>query len=155
MVLEQVFSPESVILNLESKDKNSLFEEMLGAIISVQPDIDRDRALAALHGREEKMSTGIMHGIAVPHGTCDSVANVVGAIGISRSGIEYDSLDGAPVNLVFMLLCNPNATEIHLAVLKDLASILQNPAFIKEVMEKTSGQEVYDLLCRYKSSLVG
>ena len=70
MILDQVFSPESVILNLESSDKEELFEELLESIVAVQPEIDRAQALSALRERESKMSTGIMHGIAVPHGHC-------------------------------------------------------------------------------------
>lgn len=154
MTLEQVFVPERVVLNLESSDKEELFEELLNVLVSAQPSIDWTEALAALKEREAKMSTGIMHGIAVPHGNCNSVSDVIGVIGISRAGIDYEALDKAPVHLVFMLLCNPKATEAHLEVLKELATVMQNPAFIKEVMEKTSGQEVYDLLCECKATVL-
>lgn len=154
-MLEQVFSPKSIILDLESTEKDELFEEMVEAIVSVQPTIDRAQALAALREREAKMSTGIMHDIAVPHGNCMTVKSTVGAIGISRKGIEYDSLDKAPVHLVFMMLSNPSETEEHLEVLKVLAAVLQNPEFAKDITEKQSAQEVYELLCTYESSLAG
>lgn len=152
MILDKVFSPECVVLNLESSDKDELFEEMVQCLVSWHPEIDRDQALSALREREAKMSTGIMHGIAVPHGNCDTARSVVGAIGISRGGVDYDSLDKAPVHLVFMLLCNPGETDLHLQVLKELASILQNPLFGKQLQEKTSAQQVYDLLCSYEES---
>lgn len=154
-MLEQVFSPKSVILNLESTEKDELFEEMVEAIVSVQSSVDRAQALNALNERESKMSTGIMHDIAVPHGSCMTVKGIVGAIGISRNGIDYDSLDKAPVHLVFMLLSGIEETEKHLAVLKELASVLQNPNFVKEVQEQKSAQAVYDLLCKYEISLAG
>ncbi len=153
MSLEQIFSQKSIILNLESTEKDELFEEMLEAIVAVQPNINRKEALDALNERESKMNTGIMHNIAIPHGNCASAHDVVGAIGISHSGIEYDSLDKAPVYIVFMLLCNPSAVEQHLAVLKDLASVLQNPSFVKEIMEKNSQSEVKELLCKYNAAL--
>ena len=152
MILEKVFSPETVILNLESTDKDELFEEMVEAIVRVHPELDRAQALTALRERESKMSTGIMHGIAVPHGNCASATDVVGAIGIRHAGIDYDSLDKAPVNLVFLVLCNPEQPEMHLSVLKELASVLQNPGFVADVMEKKTAQEVYDLLCAYKNA---
>lgn len=154
-MLERVFSPKSIILNLESTEKDELFEEMVESIVSVQPTVDRAQAIAALKEREAKMSTGIMHDIAVPHGSCMTVQKTVGAVGISRKGIEYDSLDKAPVHLVFMLLSNSSETERHLEVLKVLAAILQNPAFAKELLEKQSAQEVFELMCRYESSLAG
>ena len=153
MILDQVFSPESVILNLESSDKEELFEELLESIVAVQPEIDRAQALSALRERESKMSTGIMHGIAVPHGHCPCVKNVVGAIGISRKGIDYDALDKAPVSLVFMVLSAPEETERHLKVLKALASILQNPMFAKQIVEMQNARQVYDLVCQYEASL--
>ena len=64
MVLQQVFSPKSIILDLQSTEKDELFEEMLEAVVAVQPDIDRSEALHALRERESKMSTGIMHSVA-------------------------------------------------------------------------------------------
>lgn len=152
MILEKVFSPETVILNLESTDKDELFEEMVEAIVRIHPELDRAQALQALRERESKMSTGIMHGIAVPHGNCATARDVIGAIGISRAGIDYESLDKAPVNLVFLILCNPEQPEMHLSVLKELASVLQNPGFVADVMEKKTAQEVYDLLCAYKNA---
>ena len=152
MILEKVFSPETVILNLGSTDKDELFEEMVEAIVRIHPELDRAQALQALRERESKMSTGIMHGIAVPHGNCATARDVIGAIGISRAGIDYESLDKAPVNLVFLILCNPEQPEMHLSVLKELASVLQNPGFVADVMEKKTAQEVYDLLCAYKNA---
>ena len=152
MILEKVFSPKTVILDLESSEKDELFEEMVESIVAVQPGLNREKALAALRERESKMSTGIMHAIAAPHGNCDSVTEAVGAIGISRKGVEYDSLDRAPVNVVFLILCNPGQPEAHLSVLKELATVLQNPNFVKEVMGKSTQQEVYDLICSYKES---
>lgn len=153
MVLDQVFSPESVIMQLESSDKEELFEELLESLVAVQPEIDRAQALAALRDRESKMSTGILHGIAVPHGHCDCVKGIIGAIGISRKGIDYEALDKAPVNLVFMVLSSPQETEKHLKVLKALASILQNPLFAKEIVEKQNARQVYELVCQYEASI--
>lgn len=153
MVLDQVFSAESVILNLQSKDKNALFAEMLDAVKSANPGVDKEEALNAICEREAKMSTGIMHDIAVPHGSCNSVKKTIGAIGISRDGIDYKALDGEPVHFVFMLLSGTNETEGHLSALKELASILQNPAFIKELKNMDSQEAVYNLICNYENGV--
>lgn len=147
MILGKVFSPKSTIVSLESEDKDELFEELAQSIFSQHPEIDREDALSALRSREEKMSTGIMRGIAVPHGICASVSGCVGAIGISRSGIDYDSLDGSPVRLVFMLLRGPDGNELHLEVLKMLARILQDAAFTEELLQRKTPEEVFDFLC--------
>lgn len=151
MVFSKIFSPKSIIVNLESEDKDELFEEMVQVIHSEHPEVGRDDALSVLHAREAQMSTGIMHGVAVPHGICSSVKGCVGAIGISRKGIDYDALDGSPVNLVFMLLCSPNDNNILLEILKELAVVLQDPLFITKLFEKISPQEVFDALCEAES----
>lgn len=146
MILSNVFSPKGINLNLQSKDKDELFEEMIECLVAVQPGIDRAQVLAAIKERESKMSTGIMHGIAIPHGRCACVDGVIGAVGISRQGVDYQSLDGAPVRLVFMFVCGENEAESHLEVLKELASVLQEPSFSKSMMEKTSAEDVYQML---------
>ncbi len=147
MIFSKVFSPESIILNLESEEKDELFEEMVQVIHSVNPEVNREDALKALNERESQMSTGIMHGIAVPHGICSSVKGCVGAIGLSRKGIDYDALDGSPVNIVFMFLSGSGENELHLKLLKKLAEVLQDPLFVAKLFEKTSAQEILDAIC--------
>ena len=154
MVLDKVISSKNIILNIQSKDKDSLFEELVDSILKVYPNINRKEALDALHDRESKMTTGIMHGIAVPHASCPSSSDTVGAIGICRDGMDYNSLDGHPVNYVFMLLSNPTETEKHLAVLKDLSSVLQNPSFTKDLESAATSEEAHELLVRYESNLL-
>lgn len=143
MVLGQIFSPKGINLNLQSQDKDELFEEMVESLVAVRPGLDRAELLEAVKVREEKMSTGIMHGIAVPHGKCSAVEGIVGAVGVSRQGIEYGSLDKAPVHLVFMFICGEKEDEAHLEVLKELASLMQEPSFLKSAMEKTSVEDFY------------
>jgi PTS system fructose-specific IIC component/PTS system nitrogen regulatory IIA component len=150
MVLGQVFSPKSIIVNLESEDKDEVFEEMVESLLSVQPQINRNAAVDALRERESKMSTGIIHAIAVPHGITDSVKGIVGAVGISHKGIDYDSLDKAPVNLIFMLLISPEEREKHLQVLASISKVLQNSDCVNALLEKKTAQEVYDTLCSFE-----
>ena len=146
MVLEDVFSKECIFIELESVEKDELFEEMVEALHSVRAIFNRDEAVAALNAREEKMSTGIMHNVAVPHGVLSSLDGVVGAVGISSKGIDYDSLDKAPVRLVFMLLAGQNEMEKHIQILKSLAVILQKEGFIGKLCACKTQTEAYNLI---------
>ncbi len=146
MNLQHVFSRQSIILDLQSTDKDELFEEMLQAVITAQPDINREEALSALSERESKMTTGIIHSVAVPHCRIDTVRGVAGAIGLSKRGIDYDSLDGSPVHFVFMLVCNPVDDALHLEVLKALSLKLENPLFLQNLSECKTSDDVCDLL---------
>ena len=88
MLLDKVFNPKAVNIDLKSEDKDEVFEELIEELVSVNPSLDRSVALAAVKEREAKMSTGIMSGIAVPHAKTSAVTDVQGAIGISRSGMS-------------------------------------------------------------------
>jgi PTS system fructose-specific IIC component/PTS system nitrogen regulatory IIA component len=155
MILGKVFNSKAIIVNLESETKDEAFEELIESLIAIHPEINRAKALQAVQEREAKMSTGIMKGIAVPHGKVCAVKNVIGAVGISKSGIDYDALDKAPVNLIFLLLTDPEDHEYHLSVLIRLSQALDSPAFVSAVLEKTTPQEVYDVLCKFDSLLDG
>jgi mannitol/fructose-specific phosphotransferase system IIA component (Ntr-type) len=149
-MLSKLITPANIKVDLESTEKDEVFEELLEVIVAAQPGISRQEALEALDIREEKMSTGIIPGIAVPHAVCDSVHGAVAAVGLSHSGIEYASLDGTPVNFVIMLLFAEGDTESHLQTMKDVASVLQHPDFMKVIMAKKTPQEVYDALCNFE-----
>lgn len=152
MVLEDVFTKETVIVDLESTEKDELFEEMVEALHSDYPEIDRAEAIFALNDRESKMSTGIMHSVAVPHAVVPSLKGLVGAIGISRKGIDYDSLDKAPVYIVFMILAGEGQTEKHVQILKSLAVVLQKPGFVEKLSSCSSAADVYNLIIETEHS---
>jgi PTS system fructose-specific IIC component/PTS system nitrogen regulatory IIA component len=154
MIFGQVFNPKSIKICLESDTKDEVFEELIETIIVAHPEVNRADALQALQEREAKMSTGIMKGIAVPHGKLRDVKGVIGAVGISKKGIDYDALDKSPVNLVFMLLTDPDDSEYHLTFLKRLSQVLDSPAFVSAVMEKSTAQDVYDTLCKFESIVI-
>lgn len=149
MILTDIFTENSVILSLQSTDKDEVFEEMTETVIAQNSDLKREEVLASLHEREAKMSTGIMHAIAVPHGYSEKEKKVTGVIGISKNGIDYESLDGAPVNVIFMIICNPMDSETHLKVLKELAVVLQNKNFISDILVLNNKKDVIQLIERY------
>ena len=153
MLLDKVFNPRAVNIDLKSEDKDEVFEELIEELVSVNPSLDRSVALAAVKEREAKMSTGIMSGIAVPHAKTSAVTDVQDAIGISRSGIDYDALDGKPVHLIVLILSGADSTELHLRVLKRLARLLENSEFYAELMEQKTAEAAYNVFCKYEKEL--
>jgi len=135
------------------KNKGVSSEELLEVLVSAQPGIDRAEALAALKERENKMTTGIIPGIAVPHAISNSVKGVVGAIGISRNGIDFGSLDNKPVHVVFMLLFSPNETERHLQIMKQFAGLLHHQELCNSLVKAKSAEEICDLICSCEKSM--
>jgi len=131
ILLTDIFDPRSIKLNLESASKEEAFAELIGAVASLHPELDPAEVLAAIVARENKMSTGIAPGVAIPHAICkgagDKSAGIIGAIGISKAGIEYDALDGKPVHAIFMLIIGERAN--HLRALNQICALAQSEGF--------------------------
>ncbi len=153
MKLAEIFKPETIIVSLENTERDAVFEELVDKIESVHPGFDKAKALAAIRERESKMTTGIMSGIAIPHGRSEVAEGVLGAVGISKPGINYGSLDNMPVHVVFLMISSPDASEIHLGVMKKLAQVLMNPDFSKKLQELSSADAVYSALCSAEAGI--
>ena len=153
MVLGEVFSPNAIIVDLQSEDKEEVIAELVEQLVAHIPGADRSQLLSSVLNREEKMSTGIMPGIAIPHGKSETLNGIHGVIGISRSGIDFDSLDGKPTYLFLLIISSTNENERHLFVLKRLAQILENKSFYKEIMEQKSPSDIHRVLVRYEDQL--
>lgn len=155
MLLQRVFAPGSIKIGLESDDKDELFEELVDLLAKEGGrDFPRAAVLAAVRDREDKMSTGIKRGIALPHGKAEGLGGLSGALGISRRGIEYSSLDGEPVYLVFMLVSAPKDSEIHLAALKRLAVLLDDPEFYADLLRADTPERANSVIRNYETRLI-
>ena len=104
--------------------------------------------------RESKLSTGIGRGVAIPHALCEGVEGVHGVIGISRQGIDFQSLDNEPVHIVFMLVSGVKDCDFHLQVIKRLASLLQNPDFLKKILSATNSQDAYNCILEFERMVI-
>ncbi len=154
MLLQQVFAADRIKVGLESTEKDELFEELVELLArSGGRSFPRAGVLAAIREREEKMSTGIKKGIALPHGKAEGVEGIVGAIGISHRGVAYEALDGEPVYLVFMLVSSPKDSELHLRALKGLARLLDDPEFYTELLEAENAERAFGVIKRYEDLL--
>ncbi len=151
-MLSSFISPASIKVALESTEKEECFAELLEVLVAENPDLNRREAMTALVAREEKMSTAVFPFVAVPHALCSSAGDTLVAVGISRSGIEFDSPDPKEnpehpvVNVVFEILFEEKDTETHLHVLRDILQLVSNPDFIKNVLQAKTSQEVYELI---------
>ncbi|MBP5519551.1 MAG: PTS sugar transporter subunit IIA [Treponema sp.] len=151
-MLSSFISPACIKVGLESSEKEESFAELLEVLIANNPDLDRREAMNALITREEKMSTAVFPGVAVPHALCGSAKDTLVAVGISRFGIEFDApepnLDSAnpAVNIIFEILFEEKDTETHLHVLRDILQLVRNPDFVKNILQAKSSQEVYNII---------
>ena len=104
MKISELLNQDLIKVGLEGDEKEEVFEELIDLLVRQDRLADRDAARQAILTREEKQSTGIGRGVAIPHGKSGTITQLTAALGISSEGIEYDSLDGEPVRVVFLLL---------------------------------------------------
>jgi len=154
MLLQQIFVPQCIKVGLQSEDKEELFEELVEVLARNDGrDFPRSATLAAIRDREAKMSTGIKKGIALPHGKVPGLEGLSGVLGISKRGIDYDSLDGEPIFIVFMLVSSPKESELHLSALKRLAQLLDDPEFYTELVGAQTPERAFEVVKRFEDRL--
>ncbi len=155
MLLKQVFPADCIKVGLESEYKDELFEELVDVYVRAHADFaDRDEIIRAINERESLMSTGIKKGIAIPHGKTPAVNGIRGVMGISKTGIDYEALDGEPVYLVFLILSSPSESEQHLRVLRNLAMLLDNPSFQADLMSAATADEANRVIQKYEETVI-
>ena len=149
-----IFSPKDIRVSLESEDKDEVLEELLEILVTNNPGLNRARILEGLKVREEKMSTGIFPGVAIPHVSEESVPKVLCAIGVSKKGIDFDSFHKKPTHIFFLIISSMDNHTVQLRILQSLSFILNDKSFVTTIMEKKTSQEVFDAL-RYFENLDG
>jgi len=131
---------------LESKDKPDVIRELVQILKDAGEIEEFDEVLEAVQDREFKRSTGLQDGIAVPHGKTSAVSTLKLAIGITADGIDFDSLDGEPSKLFFLLVAPPNMSGPHVEALAEIAKIANSKAFCKAIVSANDPQEVVELM---------
>jgi len=152
-LLHDLFSASRIKCHLEAEDKEEVFEELVDLLVTQYKTNDRDQILEAIRRREEKMSTGIKKGIAIPHAKTNFTRGVIGVLGVSDHGIDYESLDGEPVRILFLLVSSEEDAAMHLAVLKKIALLVENEGFSRDVLSAGSPEKVSRIIARYEEML--
>ncbi len=153
VLLHDLFSAPRIKCHLEAEDKAEVFEELVDLLVTQYHTGSRDEILDAIRRREEKMSTGIKRGIAIPHAKTRFTRGVIGVLGVSDHGIDYESLDGEPVRILFLLVSSEEDAATHLAVLKKIALLVENDAFSREVVAAGSPEKVNHIIKKYEEMI--
>lgn len=131
MDLGDILSNEQIITDLQAADRWQAIDELINNLVAtgrIKPE-DHDSIAAVVKKRESSMSTGIGFGIGIPHASTDLIQEVVGALGRSRKGVNFDSLDNQPVNLVMLFLVPQGQFQKHLHTLANIAKLLHKTEF--------------------------
>ena len=137
---------ETINLNLESKNKNTVIRELYNNLRQTNLIKDEEQGLNDIFKREDMGSTGIGKRIALPHAKTKAVDELMITFGISRNGISYNSVDDENVNIFFMFLCPENKTREYLKVLARISRLIREEKFVNDLLKATSNQEILELI---------
>jgi len=145
MELIEYIEDENIDLNFTANNKEEALKK-LAELVSNNRNIDSKKILEVLKDREELGSTGIGNGVAIPHGKFEIDKDIIGAIAISKEGVEFNSIDGKPVNIFFVFISSPSATNIHLKLLAKISKLLMNEEIRKSIKNVNSKEDLKKLL---------
>ena len=146
MKLSEILEENYIIPDLKAIDKKGVLEELSDAIIGHDPSLDKSSLVKVLLERERLGSTGIGDGVAIPHGKFHGISHPIISFGRSREGLDFESMDGEPAFLFFLLVAPEDSASVHLKALAKIARILKNSSFRKILMEAPTRKELYQTI---------
>jgi PTS system fructose-specific IIC component len=145
MKVHELLETNKILTGFKSEDKNDVINELVDLLKDDDRVIDLEEVRSCVFEREEKMSTGVGKGFAIPHGKTNSVTDILAAFGKSEKPIDYNSLDGESVHLVFLLIGKENLLAKHIKLLSRISRMMNNEAFRKKLIEADSKEEILKL----------
>ncbi|MDD5766522.1 MAG: PTS sugar transporter subunit IIA [Candidatus Marinimicrobia bacterium] len=146
MRISNLLSAETIVLSLKHSDKEGIVEELLDLAMKTGKVKDRKKALKDLLDREDLGSTGLENGLAIPHARTNSVNGIALALGISKEGIDFQSADGKPSHLFFLLLAAENETSVSVQVLALIARMNLSAQFRSKMISAESPESALEII---------
>ncbi|MDY6852189.1 MAG: PTS sugar transporter subunit IIA [Thermodesulfobacteriota bacterium] len=145
MKLLDIMKKGAILPELAARHKKEALEELC-AVLAAQEGLDAAPLLEVLLEREKLGSTGIGEGIAIPHGKTGSTDKLLVACGRSHEGVDFDSMDGKPTHIFFLLLAPENTAGAHLKALAKISRLLKDSSFRRDMLDAPGAPEIYDLI---------
>ena len=151
MKITEFLGPDAVIPELIAKDKPGILRELAGPLARHMP-VPSDSIFRMLVEREEIGTTGIGEGVAIPHGKLSGVPRLTASFGVSRGGVDFQSIDGKPTQLFFALIAHDssmgNVAGLHLRALARISRLFKSPAFREAILKAQGAEAIYNLIAR-------
>ncbi len=145
MKILDVLQPRTILPDLQSRDKKGVIEELVRPMADMA-NLKFEDLVRVLMERERLGSTGIGGGIGIPHGKLKNLENLLLGVGVSRKGVNFESMDGRPTHIFFLLITPESETGLHLKLLARISRILKNEQFKENLMHVTDKDEIYRII---------
>jgi mannitol/fructose-specific phosphotransferase system IIA component (Ntr-type) len=153
MRLTEILKPQNIKLPLEATTKSEAIGELVTLLAGKAEVSDAKKVLAAVLERESTRTTGIGNGLAIPHGKCTGTDHLVMASGRPKTPIDFQAIDGRPVNLIWLLTSPPDKTGPHIHALARISRLMTIDKFRQALAEAKTAQEIYDAIVKQESAL--
>ena len=145
MKICEVLDKSTVIPELESTTKEDVIAELLNLFKDDKRVLNLDEVKSSVMEREKIMSTGVGNGFGIPHCKTNKVDGILAAFGKTKNPIDFDALDGNPVNLIFLLICNDNLVAPHIKLLSRISLLMNNSEIRDKLNAAKTTEEIYDI----------
>jgi len=146
MALYELLNVNSIVPNLQAETKDGVIEELVDVLDRAGRVSDRNAVLDAVLERERAMSTGLEDGIAVPHAKTAAVDTLTAALGVRREGLDFESADGKPTKIVFLLIAEQNNPGPHVRALAKLARLLSDPEMRAALIHAKTAEDILEII---------
>jgi PTS system nitrogen regulatory IIA component len=146
MKIGDILAEDLVVASLAARSKSGVIEELASRISKQHPEIDHARLVQALEDRERLNSTALGEGVAIPHGKLPTVTQVVAAFGRSIPGVDFQSLDGKPTHLFFLLVAPDGSAGAHLRALARISRLLKDASFREHLMQAPDAAALFAII---------
>lgn len=147
-MLKEVLTPDLVMIDLEVESKAELIDVLLDRLCSTGKVSSRDVAKADLWANEKRTSTGMQHGIAIPHAKTNAVDGLLACVAVTRTPIEFGSVDHKPSQIFIMTLSPKDQAGPHMRFLSEIGRLLKNKKIRAEILNATTRAELLEALLR-------
>jgi PTS system nitrogen regulatory IIA component len=137
---------ELIVADLQAHDKAEVIKELANHLAGHVPNVDREVLAKVLLERERLASTAIGEGVAIPHGKLDAVGKLVACVGRAPAGVDFDSMDGRPTHLFFVLVAPENSTGVHLKALARISRLFKDPEFRTRLIQAKDAAEMFRVI---------
>jgi fructose-specific phosphotransferase system IIA component len=153
MRLTEILKPQNIKVPLVAKTKSEAIKELVDLLASTHEVNDAAKVLEAVLDREATRTTGIGNGLAIPHGKCNGTDHLVMAIGRCETPVDFQSIDGRPVSLIWLLSSPPDKTGPHIHALARISRLMTIDKFRQALLAAKDAQEMFDTIVKQESAL--
>lgn len=151
MKITEILTPDMVVPDVGGSTKAQVLRELASPLANKYRELDLRTITAVLAERERLGSTAIGDGIAIPHGKLAGVRQIVGIFGRHRRGVDFESLDGRPTHLFFVLVAPEDSTSLHLKALARVSRLFKDSSFRERLIAANDSDEIYRLIAEEDS----